>query len=172
MKEVYILLTHTGTVLSGIVKYYTKNKYSHISIALDHNLNELYSFGRLKPYNPFKAGFVHEEIHGGTYARFINTKAALYSLKVTEDQYLKISSIIYNMKKHKEKYKFNILGLFMVSINKKYRKDNTFYCAEFVKYVLKDTCNTNDLPEIIKPMDFVKLQNIKLIYEGLLKEYT
>ena len=111
MKEVYILLTHTGTVLSGIVKYYTKNKYSHISIALDHNLNELYSFGRLKPYNPFKAGFVHEEIHGGTYARFINTKAALYSLKVTEDQYLKISSIIYNMKKHKEKYKFNILKL-------------------------------------------------------------
>ena len=70
MKKLYIILTHTGTVLSNIVKYYTKYEYSHISIALDEELNRMYSFGRLNPYNPFWAGFVHEYIDKGTFKRF------------------------------------------------------------------------------------------------------
>ena len=62
MKKIYIILTHTGTALSTIIKYYTKDEFSHISISLDENLEEMYSFGRLNPYNPFLGGFVHESI--------------------------------------------------------------------------------------------------------------
>ena len=46
-----------------IKKSYTKDEFSHVSIALDIQLEKMYSFGRLKPYNPFIAGFVHEYIH-------------------------------------------------------------------------------------------------------------
>lgn len=38
MKKVYIILTHTGTVLSKIIKKYTKDEFSHVSIALDKEL--------------------------------------------------------------------------------------------------------------------------------------
>ena len=38
MKKIYIILTHTGTVLSTIIKYYTKDEFSHVSIALDADL--------------------------------------------------------------------------------------------------------------------------------------
>ena len=72
MKEIYIVLTHTGTTLSGVVKFYTRKKYTHVSIGLDSELNELYSFGRLNPYNPFKGGFVREDLNNGTFARFKN----------------------------------------------------------------------------------------------------
>ena len=92
MKEIYIVLTHTGTALSNIVKYYTKKKYTHVSIGLDLDLKELYSFGRLNPYNPYKGGFIHEEINKGTYARFKNTISAIYSLKITDKQFVKIES--------------------------------------------------------------------------------
>jgi len=171
MKEIYIALTHTGTTLSKIVKFYTKKKYTHVSIGLDCDLNELYSFGRIKPYNPFYGGFVHEELNKGTFARFKNTMGAVYSLKVTEEQYKAIVDIIEEVKLNKDKYKFNIIGLFFVSINRKYQKKDTFYCAEFIKYILETSFNKKILPEIIKPMDFLKLENIELIYEGLFSKY-
>ena len=62
MKKIYIVLTHSGTTLSKIIKGFTKDEFSHVSISLDKELNEMYSFGRLNPYNPFWGGFVHEYI--------------------------------------------------------------------------------------------------------------
>ena len=62
MKKIYIVLTHSGTALSKIIKGFTKDEFSHVSISLDKELNEMYSFGRLNPYNPFWGGFVHEYI--------------------------------------------------------------------------------------------------------------
>ena len=50
------------TILSRIVKCYTRKEYSHVSIALDENLEEMYSFGRINPYVAFIGGFVHEQI--------------------------------------------------------------------------------------------------------------
>ena len=32
MKQIYIVLTHTGTLLSRIIKCYTKDEFSHCSI--------------------------------------------------------------------------------------------------------------------------------------------
>ena len=47
MKKIYLVLAHTGTTLATIIKYYTKDEFSHVSIALDDELEEMYSFGRL-----------------------------------------------------------------------------------------------------------------------------
>lgn len=71
MKKIYIILTHTGTMLSNIIKKYTKDEFSHVSIALDKELNRMYSFGRLNPYNAFYGGFVHEYINEGTFKRIL-----------------------------------------------------------------------------------------------------
>lgn len=169
--KIYIVLTHTGTILSKIVKWYTKKDFSHVSISLDSELNEMYSFGRLNPYNPFLGGFVHEYTDKGTFKRFKNTVAAIYSLEVTQEQYERIKNIINKIEQEKEKYKFNILGLFAVSIHKKIKKENSFYCAEFVEYLIEKTGMKIDLPEIITPEDFKKLENLELVYTGLLRKY-
>ena len=42
MKKIYIVLTYTGTILSKIVKIYTRREFSHVSIALDEDLKEMY----------------------------------------------------------------------------------------------------------------------------------
>ena len=74
-------------LLSNIIRYWTKDEFSHVSIALDADLEEMYSFGRLNPYNPFYGGFVHEGINIGTFKRFKNTKTAIYSFELTDKQY-------------------------------------------------------------------------------------
>lgn len=173
MKKIYIILTHTGTILSQIIKYYTKDEFSHISIALDDDLEEMYSFGRLNPYNPFWGSFVHEHINKGTFKRFKKTRTEVYSLFVTDEQYEKAKKVITYFNNNKQKYKFNILGLACVSINKKITRKNTFYCAEFVKHILKSSGVTevNKLPEIIRPENFKELDGLRLEYEGLLRKY-
>lgn len=173
MKKIYIILTHTGTTLSKIIKKYTKDEFSHVSIALDVKLENMYSFGRLKPYNPFIGGFVHEYINKGTYKRFYNTKAKIYSLEIDELQYYKLKRIINDIEieNEKERYKFNILGLLAVGFNKKISIKRSFYCAEFVKYVMEKSGININLPDIIKPEDFKKIDGLKLIYAGLLGKY-
>ena len=171
MKKIYIILTHTGTALSKIIKGFTKDEFSHVSIALDIELKEMYSFGRLNPYNPFWGGFVHEYIDKGTFKRFYKTRAKVYSLEITEQQYESIKNYIEQIKNNKENYKFNIIGLFAAGFHKKIKKQKSFYCAEFVKYVMEKADIKTDLPDIVKPEDLKNIKGLQEIYGGLLRKY-
>lgn len=111
MKKIYFVLTYTGTILSKIVHVYTGQEFCHSSLSLDEGLTEMYSFGRYWAYNPFIGGLIKEEVDSGTFKRFHNTKAAIYSLEVTDWQYKKIKKEIKRMLNSKEKYTFNTLGL-------------------------------------------------------------
>ena len=171
MKKIYLILTYSGTALSNIIKCYTRDEFSHVSIALDKQLNQMYSFGRLNPYNPLYGGFVHEKINKGTFKRFANTKSEIFSLEVTDKQYNKLKEEIFYIKKLRRNYKFNILGLLGVGFKIKLKFDNYFYCAEFVKYVLDKANIENDLPELVRPENFKDIKNLKKEYYGNLNEY-
>lgn len=171
MKKIYIVLTHTGTTLSKVIKSYTRNEFSHVSISLDMELNEMYSFGRLNPYNPFIGGFVHEYIDKGTFKRFYNTRAKVYSLEITEEQYENVKDSIRRIQNEKDNYKFNILGLFAAGFHKRIEKEYSFYCAEFVKYVMEKADINTGLPDVVKPEDFENINELHEIYGGFLREY-
>ena len=170
--KLYIVLTYSGTVLGRIIKYYTNAEFSHVSIALDENLEKMYSFSRINPYIFFLGGFVHEDLNSGSFKRFKNTHAAIYRLNVTKEQYMKVQEVIYNMYKNKEKYKFNIIGLFANGFNIKYERKDSFYCAEFIKYLFDLSGIDINLPELVKPNDFKDVKELKLKYKGKLNRYS
>ncbi len=171
MKGIYLILTYTGTVPSKVIRSFTKDEFSHVSISLDLELSEMYSFARLRKYNFFVAGFLHEKINEGTFKRFKKTKTKIYHMMVTEEQYEIIKETIEEFKQNKSEYKFNILGLCAVSIHTKIKRDHYFYCAEFVKYLLEKAKIKTNLPEIVKPEDFRRLDGIEEIYSGYLRDY-
>ena len=171
MKTIYVVITYTGTMLSKIIKMYTKSEFSHVSISLDLELQQMYSFGRLNPYNPITGGFVHEYINKGTFKRFYKTKAKICALQVTDEQYKNMKEIISKIEKEKDKYTFNVLGLFAAGFHKKIGKERSFYCAEFVKYVIEKSEIDIKLPTIIKPEDFKYVEEFETIYTGLLRKY-
>lgn len=171
MKKIYIVLTYTGTILSKIVKIYTRKEFSHVSISLDEDLEHMYSFGRINAYNPFWGGFVQESVDTGTFKRFKNTKTRIYSLQVDDEQYDKVVQVINDIKNKKSEYNFNILGLIGVVLHYKVKREKHFYCAEFVKYVLEKSNVVYDLPELVKPEDFKEIDNLEVVYTGMLKEY-
>lgn len=170
-KKVYIILTYTGSVLSRIIRRYTQCEFSHVSIATDIELNEMYSFGRIRPYNPFVAGFVQENPHNGTFKRFKDTSTEIYSMTVSRQQFYKIKNNINAMKQHRDEYKYNVLGMCTLVMHKKLKRDKTFYCAEFVQYILDSAEVENNLPVLVKPSDFKELDNLHIEYRGKLQDY-
>ncbi len=170
MKKVYFIVTNTGTILSKIIKGYTKAEYQHVSISLDKKLNKMYSFGRKNPYIAFIGGFVKEHPNKGTFKRFKNTTCRIIEYSISDKQYNEIEALIEEMYKNRNKLKFNTIGLFAVAIKKKYQPEDTFYCAEFVKYIVEKSKLRIDLPEIVEPENFKDIEG-REIYRGLFREY-
>lgn len=172
MKKIYIILSFTGTALSRVIKLTTRAEFAHVSIALDKDLNQMYSFGRLNPYNPFVGGFVHEGIDFGTFKRFEKTtRTNIYALEITDSQYYKLKRKIKFINKYKDKYRFNIMGLLFARFRLNLNRKNCYYCAEFVKGVLDAAEIENNLPKCIRPEDFKYLDNTSLLFEGMLRDY-
>ena len=82
-KQIFIVITQTGTMLSRILKRITGAEYNHASLSLSQDLTRMYSFGRRHPYNPFWGGFVIESTHAGTIRRFSDTTAIILAEAVS-----------------------------------------------------------------------------------------
>lgn len=173
-RKIYIVMTQTGTFLSRLLKFFSKDEYNHVSIALDDRLEEMYSFGRLNPYNPFVGGFVKESPHYGTFKRFSDTDATITTVDVTEKQYRAVKDMLSKMYEEKEKYRYNYKGLLWAFFGKSIEELNRFYCSEFVKYVLVENgvVDKSVFNKITRPVDFKELPNTKTVYVGKLRTYA
>lgn len=173
-KTIYILLSHSGSMFSKMINIYTRDPYTHVSIGFDEDLKELYSFGRLKPYNPIIAGFVKEDIINGTYGRFPNTKCVLYSMNVNDIQYKKLKKELSRFKREKDKYGYNFLGLFGAMFNFPIQRKYNYFCSQFVSELLINSgINIIDKhPGLTSPMDFKQCSELEFVYEGYLNTYS
>ncbi len=172
MKNIYVLVSRTGTFPSKFISYFTKDCYTHVSIALDAELTEMYSFGRKYPYLILPAGFVREYKDCGVYKRFADTKSVLIEIPVEDDVYEEIKTRLRTMYADKDKYKYNVLGLLYAKFGKHRKKENYFYCSEFAQSLFEPYgLGVNTGSEVIKPIDFLSIANGKILFEGELHNY-
>lgn len=171
---IYILLSHSGSMFSKAINICTREPYTHVSIALDENLKELYSFGRINPYNPIVGGFVKEDVINGTYRRFPNTKCALYSLEIDDIQYRGLKRELNKFKRESEMYGYNLLGVVSAAFNYPIHRKYSYFCSQFVSEVLLNSgINIIDKnPSLTAPMDFRSCDELEFVYEGCLKTYS
>lgn len=174
MKKIYIVTTYTGTLLSYMIRNISKTPYAHVSIALNEDLNPMYSFGRLNPKTPIFAGFVEENINQGLYAIRQNTMCRVYSLEVTDSQYEKLKDNITKVSSNRKEYDYDVKALVYLSINKPRQKDFKYVCSNFVADMLEksDIRILNKPYYEVRPNDFYNLKEITLEYEGLLSRYS
>ena len=172
-KSIYIVLSQTGAVTSKVLRLFTGDKYNHVSISLTPTLEKMYSFGRRYTYFPFIGGFVEEGKNVGTFKRFTNTEVMVLEVKVAEDQYNALKYFIEYFIKHKKKFSYSYWGVFLAMFNKEQKSNTKFYCSQFVRMCLAsfDIDNAEKLPKVVKPIDFLKLENKNVVYTGLLREY-
>ncbi|MEK4518031.1 hypothetical protein NSS64_22295 [Paenibacillus sp. FSL H8-0122] len=169
-RDIYIVLTGTGTAFSGIIKWFTKAELNHASIAFDSELREVYSFGRKKVYNPFIAGLIHENFIHPFYS---SADCAIYQLRVSEDEYNTMYNHVQGMMQNQERYKYHLLGLVGVLLHVRIDRENAFFCSQFVASVLEETT----VHPVAKPSCFVTPEDFALslcahkIFSGKLSCY-
>lgn len=172
--KIYILLSHSGSMFSKAINICTREPYTHVSISLDENLKELYSFGRIKPYNPIIGGFVKEDVVNGTYGRFPNTTCALYSLQIDDIQYKRLRKELNKFKRESNMYGYNLLGVVSAAFNYPLHRRYSYFCSQFVSEILLNSgikiIDKN--PSLTSPMDFRTCEKLEFVYEGSLKTYS
>lgn len=172
-KKLYIIITHTPSVVSKIIRRFTHTPYNHVSVSLDTELDRMYSFGRWFKYFPWIGGFVRESPKFGALGRFPQTEAIVLTLDVEETAYDEISQQLEDMLAHKYLYCYDTLGLLLAIFGKTFKRDKRYYCSAFVRELLvehgvEDGACFN---EIVQPMDFLELPNTHEIYRGKLNEF-
>lgn len=174
MKNIYIVLSQSGSIPSRFLKFFTHDEYNHVSISLTPTLEKMYSFARLKPNNPFVGGFVEEGKDIGTFKKFKNTIVNVLEVPVADEKYNSIKYFIDYFIKNKSDFKYNYLGVFLAALNLNWMPKHKFYCSQFVKLCLScfDIANAFELPKVVRPMDFLRLDYKRIVYSGLLSNYS
>ena len=174
MKKIYILLMHTNTIPSNIVRFFTGYKYSHVALSLDKECIATYSFGRKKLNSILNGGFVEQYKDGEFFKKFNNTSCSIYEIEVTDEKYYQIEALLNEMKKDSEKYKYDFIGLICRYFNIKVVFRNHYVCSYFVAEILKDAgiCEFDKEVCFVKPKDFEDLEGFKKVYTGSYNLYN
>lgn len=169
-KKIYVVLTQTYSNIARTIKFFTKDTYSHASIAFDKNCNEMYSFGRKYKYFPFYGIFKEENLNKGL---FTNKKSliAIYEINVTPYQYKKIKQKVKEISKNNKGY--NIVGLILAKFKIKLHR-NKYYCSEFVYEVLSsDKINIYDKNKtLFRPEELIINDSFIKIFEGKIRDFV
>ncbi len=172
-KYIYLVFSNTGTILSKCINYYTKDKYVHVSLSLDDSFEKMYSFGRIYPSNPFIGGLVEENLKDGVYKRFQNSQCVIYKIEVSNKQHSLLIEELEKFLKDQKKYKYSLLGLIGVALQRPIKRPNRYFCSEFVSHLLikSNIYNSNKIPSLTKPSDLLDINHKEFIYEGLIYNY-
>jgi hypothetical protein len=161
-KNIYIVISNTGSPASEIISMFTGKQYNHASISFDKELKTIVSYnGGERIYPP---GLNMEMI------KYFNKKQdssiIVYSIPITAEKKKKIIDKINEINKQGNAY--NLFGLvFKFSF-----KPNIMFCSQFVYKMLKDTgLNYFEKKDgQIKPTDLIELDYYrKLKYEYEIK---
>ncbi len=128
-KPVFVFLSYTGTAMAKLIKSITDGTYSHASLSLDTNMENMCSFNG--------HGFVSEDINLKEFSNS-NGEYALYMYMAPQVEYETIENIIKQFNENANKMKYSIIGLFNYLIGKETKYKSEWFCSEFVSYVLSE----------------------------------
>ena len=172
-REIYIIVSQTGTVFSRFLKLCTRAPYNHVSIALDHELGVMYSFARRELHRPWIAGLIREHLLEGMFYIKQNTQCRVYRVKVTEEQYQTVVETLNQFIKDYERYRYNFLGLPLILLGIPMERQSHYACSQFVAFLLQQAgiAFEESHYSLVRPFDFCQQENFELIYEGRLQDY-
>lgn len=163
---VYVLLTDTGTGFSKVSKMVTGDPYNHVSLALDSDLEYVYTYSLSTTNNGSKGGLMRESkelLKGSRYS--------LYEMSLTKEMYVKLVDRLNNLEKNVSKTGYNHWGLVNALLGKEVFKSaaEVMICSQFIASVMADVGVVffkGQAHSTIKPYDFVRSKLLKHVRRG------
>ncbi len=174
MQSIYLILMHSNTLPSKIIKAFTGYPYSHVALSLERNCDVIYSFGRRKVHSILNGGFTAEHKHGAFFTCFNKTVCRIFEIEVTDEQYEQLKGRLDEMLECQHDYRYDMIGILPRLFGIPYTRKDRYVCSYFVADMLervavhkfdKSTC-------FIKPKDFEQLKDLNEVYNGFYRQYT
>ena len=73
----------------------------------------------------------------------------------------------------RQKYMYNLLGVIGITLKEPVEFSNSYFCSQFVAEILQRSGIKlwDKLPALVTPDDFRQCEQLKLVYEGMLRNY-
>ena len=157
MAQIYIAFVDTPGFFAGMIRQVIKQKYIHVVLSMDAELEEAYSVGRRNPAVPLFAGFEKED------------KRKILTVFPTAD-YM-VCSIECSLVQ-KEAIRHAVAGLPFILWNIPFYQENHYTCSSYVARVLEKygVCHWEKHFSLVTPKDFMEKFGRKRIFEGSLRE--
>lgn len=163
-------MSYTGSIFSKILRFILRSKFVHVSIGLDEELQNVYSFGRKRPSTMFPCGFVQENIEEIS-SFFKDAECQIFELEIDEEQYKILKQEINSFIANEKEYGYNIFGLMPLNFNIRLERKRHFVCSQFVGRLLQNAhiYQNNKNYSLIKPKDIMEIDDLHKIYEGKIR---
>lgn len=127
MHTLNIIFSETDTFIGKFIRYVLKCKYNHVSIALDNNFDNIYSFSRRFKYIWLSGCFCREDKHNFKSYEIVN-------LQINDEQYCNIKSYLKYLSDGIRLY--NYIGAVSLVLNKAITFKSSYICSTFCAYIL------------------------------------
>lgn len=158
-KYIYVVFSKTPSKMGKCIRFVTRNRYNHVSLALSADLEVLYSFARYHINSPFVGGFVLE-----TQQRYSAKKKPveikICRVPVSLERYTAIGEILETFYAQKEEMIYNSLNALLSVFHRKFKLENAYTCIEFAAFVLEmeKICSIEEMEEALRET---------VLYEGI-----
>ncbi len=163
---VYVLLTDTGTGFSKLSKAITGDPFNHVSLALDSDLEYVYTYALVTTTNGRRGGLKRE-----SKAMLKGARYSLYEMSLTKDMYFKLVSRLNHLEDNVSQTGYNHWGLVNTLLGKEIFASTAevMICSQFLASVMADAgveFFKGRAHSTIKPYDFVRSKLLKHVRRG------
>lgn len=137
MAQIYIAFVDTPGFFAGIIRRVIKQKYIHVVLSMDEELEEAYSVGRRNPAIPLLAGFEKEDKRK-ILTVFPTADYMVCSVECTLAQKEAIRQELRLAMQERFHYHYAVAGLPFILWNIPFYQERHYTCSSYVARVLEE----------------------------------
>ncbi len=174
MKNIYVILSATPTMMGKFIRVFTRSSFNHSSISLTEGWEEMYSFARYRASNPLVGGFVREFPQRLSHGRDQDeVYIKVYKIPVSNKQYEKIRMFIYSIRDDREENIYNTLAALGIFLGHRFNTYKAYTCSDFVAQSLSKgkIISNSYVSRNIVPDEMQMFLDKYTVFCGYLKNY-
>ncbi|HZK33834.1 MAG TPA: hypothetical protein VFD33_00805 [Bacillota bacterium] len=132
MNNIYVVLSATPTKIGLTIRALTRSGFNHVSISLNKDLSQMYSFARYRAHNALVGGFIKESPQRLTLGKDKSVQIKVYKIPLSDENYYRVQAFVYGIMESKETYIYNSLAVLGRPLGMGSDTYRAFVCTDFV----------------------------------------
>ncbi|HWT75067.1 MAG TPA: hypothetical protein VN258_10170 [Mobilitalea sp.] len=161
-KYIYVAFLVTNTNMGKLIRLFTRNEYSHVTLAFNKELSRMYSFARYHVNSPISGGFV-VELPDRYLLNNEDVMVKLCKLPVTEEEFKRIHQEIVYFHTNREEMLYNTPNAVLSLLRRRLHVKNAYTCLEFVTHLLR-------IPNVLAIRELESRLDQYVVYSGSFRD--